>query len=106
MGSCINLCKYAYDVPVVCNSETQYLRNIRTGRLTDFGDNVQLVSVLSEKGGVGKTTTCMSLAGVTAEASRTLVVDGDPQASASWWAANIDDEQRPFDFATATDVGH
>jgi chromosome partitioning protein len=65
---------------------------------------MQVVAVLSEKGGVGKTTTCMSLAGVTAEASRTLVVDVDPQASASWWSANIDDEQRPFDFATATDV--
>ncbi|WP_165793266.1 ParA family protein [Serratia marcescens] len=65
---------------------------------------MQVVAVLSEKGGVGKTTTCMSLAGVTAEASRTLVVDVDPQASASWWSANINDEHRPFDFATATDV--
>lgn len=65
---------------------------------------MQVVAVLSEKGGVGKTTTCMSLAGVTAEASRTFVVDVDPQASASWWSCNIDDERRPFDSATATDI--
>jgi len=67
---------------------------------------MQLVAVLSEKGGVGKTTTCMSLAAVTAEASRTLVVDVDPQASATWWASNIDDERRPFDFAAAADASH
>lgn len=65
---------------------------------------MQVVAVLSEKGGVGKTTTAMSLAAITAEASRTLVVDVDPQASASWWSSNIEDERRPFDFATATDV--
>lgn len=65
---------------------------------------MQVVAVLSEKGGVGKTTTCMSLAAITAEAARTFVVDVDPQASATWWASNIDDDRRPFDFATATDV--
>lgn len=65
---------------------------------------MQVVAVLSEKGGVGKTTTCMSLAGVTAEASRTLVVDVDPQGSASWWAANIADERRPFDFTSTVDA--
>ena len=41
---------------------------------------MQVVAVLSEKGGVGKTITCMSLAGRTVrEASRTLVVDVGPQ---------------------------
>ena len=65
---------------------------------------MQVVAVLSEKGGVGKTTTCMSLAAITAEAARTFVVDVDPQASATWWASNMDDERRPFDFATANDV--
>jgi len=63
---------------------------------------VRLVAVLSEKGGVGKTTTAMSLAAITAEASRTLVVDVDPQASASWWSSNAG-ERLPFEFATETD---
>lgn len=65
---------------------------------------MQVVAVLSEKGGVGKTTTCMSLAAITAEAARTFMVDVDPQGSASWWASNMDDGQCPFDFATATDA--
>ena len=45
---------------------------------------MRVVSVVQEKGGVGKTTTTMSLAAICAEAARTLVVDIDPQASASW----------------------
>lgn len=65
---------------------------------------MQVVAVLSEKGGVGKTTTCMSLAAITAEASSTFVVDVDPQASATWWSSNMSDERRPFDFTTAPDA--
>jgi chromosome partitioning protein len=65
---------------------------------------MQVVAVLSEKGGVGKTTTTMSLAAITAEASRTLVVDVDPQASASWWSSNIAEDRCPFDFAAETKV--
>lgn len=63
---------------------------------------MQVVSVIEEKGGVGKTTTTMSLAAICSEASRTLVVDVDPQASASWWAENAAD-RLPFDFTTNTD---
>jgi chromosome partitioning protein len=63
---------------------------------------VQIVVVLSEKGGVGKTTTAMSLASVAAEAARVLVVDIDPQASATWWSENAG-EQLPFDFASESD---
>ncbi len=65
---------------------------------------MQVVSVVEEKGGVGKTTTSMSLAAICAEASRTLVVDVDPQGSASWWASNAGD-RLPFDFTTEADPG-
>ncbi|MBZ0088981.1 MAG: ParA family protein, partial [Thermoanaerobaculia bacterium] len=43
-----------------------------------------IVAIVSRKGGVGKTTSAVSLAGAFALAGRrTLVVDLDPQASAS-----------------------
>src|SRR6266851_6937039 len=48
--------------------------------------NVRTVAVMNEKGGSGKTTTTISLAAVLAEDGyRILVVDLDPQASASLW---------------------
>ena len=65
---------------------------------------VRVVSVVQEKGGVGKTTTTMSLASICAEAFRTLVVDIDPQGSASWWASNAGD-RLPFDFTSEVDPG-
>src|SRR4030081_317428 len=48
--------------------------------------NVRTVAVMNEKGGSGKTTTTIRLAAVLAERGyRILVVDLDPQASASLW---------------------
>jgi chromosome partitioning protein len=47
---------------------------------------VRTIAVMNEKGGSGKTTTTISLAAVLAERGfRCLVVDLDPQASASLW---------------------
>jgi len=47
---------------------------------------VRTLAVMNEKGGSGKTTTTISLAAVLAERGfRCLVVDLDPQASASLW---------------------
>ena len=48
--------------------------------------NVRTVAVMNEKGGSGKTTTTISLAAVLTERGfRVLVVDLDPQVSASLW---------------------
>ena len=64
---------------------------------------MKLVAVANQKGGAGKTTTTMNLAAITAENSRVLVVDVDPQRSTTWWASTAGDDL-PFDFADNTDI--
>lgn len=46
-----------------------------------------IYAVVNTKGGVGKTTTAVHLATMLAATGRTLLIDGDPQASAASWAA-------------------
>jgi chromosome partitioning protein len=50
-----------------------------------LSSSVQVIVVLNGKGGVGKTTTAISLAAVLAEDQQVLLVDADPQGSATWW---------------------
>lgn len=46
---------------------------------------MRIVTVANGKGGVGKSTTTVNLAGILGERMRVLVVDSDPQESATWW---------------------
>jgi chromosome partitioning protein len=58
---------------------------------------MKIVSVANAKGGTGKTSTAVCLAGAWAEAGiRTLLVDLDPQASATDWLGPVRDDGRPF----------
>jgi chromosome partitioning protein len=53
-------------------------------KLLEFHGNASVLAICNQKGGVGKTTTTISLAGALAEYGRkTLVVDLDPQGSLS-----------------------
>lgn len=56
----------------------------------------KIIAVVNQKGGVGKTTISMQLAGTLARRKKKiLVVDADPQGTATRWAANADDNN-PF----------
>lgn len=55
----------------------------------------KIIVITNQKGGCGKTTLAMNLAGVMGLQSKILLVDGDPQGSATRWAASSSDE-KPF----------
>lgn len=58
---------------------------------------MKVVVVANAKGGSAKTTTCVNLAGVWAEQGyRVLLIDMDPQASASDWIGTERDDGRAF----------
>ena len=59
-------------------------------------------AVTNGKGGVGKTTTAVTIASILGEKVKTLVVDTDPQARgcAAWW---VERGKFPFDFSKEED---
>ncbi|PYE51029.1 ParA family protein [Deinococcus yavapaiensis] len=63
---------------------------------------MKLLAIVNGKGGVGKTTTAVNMATALARRGlKPLLVDTDPQASASWWVERGPDAF-PFDIASET----
>ena len=61
-----------------------------------------IYAVVNTKGGVGKTTTAVHLATMLTSLGKTLLIDGDPQASAASWAAWRRDNQQNHPSPTTT----
>lgn len=70
---------------------------------SEFRNMPKILAVVNGKGGVGKTTTSVTLADIYSTRQRKILfVDADPQGSATRWLTRC---EVPFDYSQENDVG-
>lgn len=68
---------------------------------------MKIIGICNQKGGCGKTTTTMNLAGgLTKIGYRVQVVDADPQASSTVWSLASGADGVPFEVLTSKQIGY
>ena len=77
--------------------------NLLENRISREVSLIAIYTVASFKGGVGKTTTAVHLAAYLAESGDAILIDGDPNRSATGWAKRgqlpfevVDERQAPY----------
>ena len=69
--------------------------------------SANIIVICNQKGGAGKTTTAMQLAGTIGLYQKTLVIDADPQGTATrWFACASEDNPFPATVVNLSDAGN